>query len=106
MEAIITSYTVADALAIVFGTPPFGREYTTHHIQTVLGKLLGQDITEAETLEALRAAAYATPRPGAGRRHPLKWRFRRAPNMPNGPQKVTRKPRPVKSLIDSQRLKL
>ena len=72
-----SAFTLPTALALVFGTPPFVSEYTTDHIRRVLGKLLGQDLSEEQMLDALREAPYATPRPGAGK-HLLKWRFCRA----------------------------
>jgi hypothetical protein len=42
----IPSYTLAQALAVVFGTPPFGVEYTTEHV----GKVLGHEVAEAKQL--------------------------------------------------------
>lgn len=80
-ESLAAPYTLAQALAVVFGTPPFGTEYTTEHVGKVLGKLLGRAVAEAELLAVLRAAAYATPKPGTGR-HLLKWRFSRADQVP------------------------
>ena len=102
------NYTVADALAIVFGTPPFGTEYTTAHVTTVICKLLGTPYDEEPVLAALRAAAFATPRPGTTRRHPLKWRFSRAelPGRPAAPRRPRQAPRREKSFADSQKLKL
>ncbi|MCA8830160.1 hypothetical protein [Hymenobacter pini] len=98
---------VAHALALVFGTPPFTSEYTTEHIGKVLGKLLGETLTEQTVLEELRAAPYATPRPGRGR-HLLKWRFSRAelgekPARPaRGRQRL---PRQERSIAESMGLK-
>ncbi|RSK45199.1 hypothetical protein [Hymenobacter rigui] len=98
---------VASALALVFGTPPFTSEYTTEHIGKVLGKLLGEPLTEQAVLAELRAAPYATPRPGRGK-HLLKWRFSRAEvgeKAPRPPRRPQRPPRQERSVAESMGLK-
>ncbi|UOQ77173.1 hypothetical protein MUN84_00020 [Hymenobacter sp. 5516J-16] len=52
-------YSVKDALAIVFGSPPFDKEYPTKDIQRVLSKLLGRDLAEKEVLSALQQVPFA-----------------------------------------------
>ncbi|MDU0372114.1 hypothetical protein ACFPAF_17055 [Hymenobacter endophyticus] len=101
------TYTLAHALALVFGTPPFSAEYTTDHIRRVLSKLLGQELSEPAVLEQLRTAPYATPRPGRGR-HLLKWRFSRA-EVGDGaappPPRRHKPPRQERSVAQSMGLK-
>ncbi|GGG50995.1 hypothetical protein [Hymenobacter glacieicola] len=52
-------YSVKEALAIVFGSPPFDMEYPTEDIQRVLSKLLGRELTEKEVLSALHQVPFA-----------------------------------------------
>ncbi|MBC6698898.1 hypothetical protein [Hymenobacter sp. BT190] len=95
-ESIAAPYTLSQALAVVFGTPPFGTEYTTEHVGKVLGKLLGYSVAEAELLAELRAAPYATPKPGRGK-YLLKWRFTRAePALTPAPARASRSQSPRK----------
>lgn len=106
-----THFTLPSALALVFGTPPFATEYTTEHIAKVLGKLLGQQLSEEAVLVELRAADYATPRPGAGK-HLLKWRFTRAElpgqaarSAPSAGKKRRYVPRQERPIAQSMNLK-
>lgn len=67
-------YTIAQALAIVFGAPPFTTSYLTEDIQRVLSGLLGRELPREEVVQALSQVSFAIPRQRK-RKKLLVWHF-------------------------------
>ncbi|MBX0289754.1 hypothetical protein K3G63_04855 [Hymenobacter sp. HSC-4F20] len=71
-------YTVAQALAIVFGAPPFTSEYPTEEIRQVLSGLLGRALASEEVLQALNQVPFAIARQRKKKKI-LVWHFTHVP---------------------------